>query len=61
MIDNLNNFLREGSREKNDCTVLVILDAKSLLTSIHHNYDIQAINFWLEKHPVFQRNLFSKV
>ena len=48
--DNL-NFLRKCSRKNNDTTALATFDVKSLDTSIPHDYDLEAISFWIEKHP----------
>ena len=57
--DNL-DFLRKCSRKNNDSTTLVTFDVKSLYTSIPHNYGLEAICFWIEKHPDSLHSRFSK-
>ena len=53
--------LRKCSRKNSDSTTLVTFDAKSLCTSIPHNYGLEAISFWIEKHPDSLHSRFSKV
>ena len=48
--DNL-DFLRKCSRKNNDSTAHVTFDVKGLYISIPHNYGLEAISFWTEKHP----------
>ena len=57
--DNL-DFLRKCSRKNNDSTTLVTFEVKSLYTSIPHNYGLEAISFWIEKHPDSLHSRFSK-
>ena len=57
--DNL-DFLRKYSRKNNDSTTLVTFDVKSLYTSISHNYGLEAISSWKEKHPDSLPSRFSK-
>ena len=57
--DNL-DFLRKCSRKNNDSTTLVTFDVKSLYTSILHNYGLEAISFWIEKHPDSLNSRFSE-
>ena len=57
--DNL-NFLRKYSRKNNDSTTVVTFDVKSLYTIVPHNYGIEAIRFWIEKHPDPLHLKFSK-
>ena len=57
--DNL-DFLGKCSWKNNDSTTLVTFDVKSLYTSIPHNYDLEAISFWIEKHPGSLHLRFSK-
>ena len=46
--------------KNNDSTTLVTFDVKSLYTSIPHNYGLEAISFWIEKHPDSLHSRFSK-
>ena len=48
--DNL-DFLRKCSRKNNDLTTLVTFDVKSFYTSVPHNYGLESISFWIERHP----------
>ena len=57
--DNL-DFLRKCPRKNNDSTTLVTFDVKSLYVSISHNYGLEAISFWIEKHPDSLHLSFSK-
>ena len=57
--DNL-DFLRKYSRKNNDTTTLVTFDVKSLYINIPHNYGLEAISFWIEKHPDSLHSRFSK-
>ena len=57
--DNL-DFLRKCSRKMNDTTTLVTFDVKSLYTSIPHDYGLEAITFWMEKHPDSLHSRFAK-
>ena len=54
------DFLRKCSRKNNDSTTLVTFDVKSLYTSIPHNCRLEAIRFWIEKHPDSLHLNFSK-
>ena len=40
--------------------LFVTFDLKSLYASIPHNYDLEAISFWIEKHPDSLHSRFSK-
>ena len=57
--DNLDS-LRKCSRKNNDTTTLVMFDVKSLSASIPHKYGLEAISFWIEKHPHLLHSRFSK-
>ena len=58
--DNL-DFLRKCSRKNNDTTTYSFtFDMKSLYTSISHDYGLEAISFWIEKHPDSLHSRFSK-
>ena len=57
--DNL-DFLTKCSRSNNENTALVTFDVVSLYTSIPHNYGIEAISFWLNKHPETMNDRFTK-
>ena len=57
--DNL-NFLRKCLQKNIDSTTLVTFDVKSLYTSIPYNYGLEAISFWIEKHPHSLYSRFSK-
>ena len=52
--------MRKCPRKNNDSTTLVTFDVKSLCTSISHNYGLEAISFWIEKHPDSLHSRFSK-
>ena len=57
--DNL-DFLRKCSRKNNDSTTLATFNVKSLYKSIPHNYGLEAIRFWIEKHQDSLNSRFSK-
>ena len=46
--------------KNNGTTTLVTFDLKSLYTSIPHDYGLEAIRFWVEKHPDSLHSRFSK-
>ena len=52
--------MRKCSRKSSDSTTLVTSDVKSVYTSIPHNYGLEAISFWIEKHPDSLHSRFSK-
>ena len=52
--------MRKCSRKNNDSTTLVTFDVKSLYTSVPHNYNLEAISCWIEKHPDSLHSRFSK-
>ena len=57
--DNL-DFLRKCSRKNNESITVVTFDKKSLYTSIPHSYGLEAISFWIEKHPDSLHSRFPK-
>ena len=57
--DNL-GFLRKCFGKNNDSTTLVTFDVKSLYTIIPHNYGLEVISFWIEKHPVSLHSRLSE-
>ena len=57
--DNL-DFWRKCSQKNNDTTTLVKFDVKNLYTSITHDYGLEAISFWIDKHPDSLHSRFSK-
>ena len=54
------DFLRNCSQKNNNSTTHVTFDVKGLYTSIPHNYDLEAISFWTEKHPESLHSRFLK-
>ena len=52
--------MRKCSRKNNDSTTLVTFDVKSFYTIIPHNYGLEAISFWIKKHPDSLHSRFSK-
>ena len=46
--------------KNNGITTLVTFDVKSLYTSIPHDCGLEAIRFWIEKHPDSLHSRFSK-
>ena len=52
--------MRKCSRKNNDSITLVKFDVKSLYTSITHNYDLEAVSFWIEEHLDSLHFRFSK-
>ena len=54
------DFLNKCKRQSSDSNLLVTFDVKSLYTSIPHEFGLEAIKFWLEKHPQSLHKRFSK-
>ena len=52
--------MRKCSRKNNNSTSLVTFHVKSLYISISYNSGLEAISFWIEKHPGSLHSKFSK-
>ena len=54
------DFLQKCSRTAKESTVICSFDVKSLNTNIPHEFGLQAMNFWLEKHGASINSRFPK-
>ena len=54
------HFLQKCSITANDKTVLCTFDVKSLYKNIPHEYGLEAMNYWLDKHQDSINPRFSK-
>ena len=54
------HFLQKCSRIANDRTVLCTFDVKSLYTNIPHEYGLEAMSYWLNRHQDSLNPRFSK-
>lgn len=53
------DFLNKIPETTDPNTILVTVDVTSLYTNIPHDFGLQAIKFWIEKHPELFPRKFS--
>ena len=53
-------FLERCSRVNHENTILATFDVVSLYTSIPHAYALEALSYWINKHPGSLHEIFNK-